>query len=180
MFNGQSALFIARTQKCLQDTLQSFLLPGVHVDDDWSDTKIISARDLPHNKTGSRILKGIIILAVLTVFSSGGYLLYQLFAGEKPSDKNIEISFDIPVGTTPGIPADLVIRITNNNHVGLEYANLSILYPSGTRIGDSPDNDLNSEKKAFSVIGPGQAVEYHTKAIFLGEENTDKEDSRAP
>jgi hypothetical protein len=148
---------------------------GVHVDDDWGDTKIVSARDLPQSKAGAKVLKSIIALAVLTVFSSGGYLLYQLFSGEKPSDKNIEISFDVPVGTTPGIPADLVVRIANKNRVGLEYANLSLLYPSGTRIGDSPNNDLSAEKKSFGVVAPGQIVEYHTKAIFLGEENTDKE-----
>lgn len=147
----------------------------VHVDEDWGDTKIVSARDLPHAKTGTRILKGIIIFAVLTVFSSGGYLLYQLFSGTKPSDKNIEITFDVPIGATPGVPADLVIRINNKNHVGLEYANLSLLYPSGTRIGDSPNNDLSTEKKPFGVIAAGQIVEYKTKAIFLGEENTDKE-----
>lgn len=148
---------------------------SVHVDDDWGDTKIVSARDFSKKKREVNTFKGIIILAVVTVFLSGGYLVYQLFSGVKPSDKHIEITFDIPVGATPGIPADLVVRINNRNTVGLEYANLSLLYPSGTRIGDSPNNDLNSEKKSFGVVGAGQVVEYHTKAIFLGEENTDKE-----
>jgi hypothetical protein len=147
----------------------------VRVDDDWGDTTIVSARDLPQKKTGAKILKGIIIFAVLTVFSSGGYLLYQLYSGEKPSPKNIEITFDVPVGTTPGVPADLVVQITNKNLVALEYANLSLYYPFGTRIGDSPNNDLSSEKKPFGIVLPGQSVEFHTKAIFLGEENTDKE-----
>ncbi len=147
----------------------------VDISEDWGDTRIIASRDIPHKKTGVRILKGIIVFAVVTVLSSGGYLLYQLYSGEKPSDKNIEITFDVPVATTPGIPADIVIHINNKNHVGLEYANLSLLYPSGTRIADSPDNDLSSEKKLFGVIPAEHAVEYHTKAIFLGEENTDKE-----
>lgn len=148
----------------------------IEVASDWGDTKIISARDVPHKKTGIRILKGLVVLAVLSAVSSGGYLLYQLFDPlNKPSEKNILITFDVPVASTPGEPVDLSVRISNHNRVPLEYANLKLVFPSGTRMSDDPDRDFSEEKKIFGSLLPGQTVEFNTTAIFLGEENTDKE-----
>lgn len=148
----------------------------VRVDDDWGDTKIISARDAPQKKTGVNILKGIVIFAVTVALGSGGYLLYQFFNPcSKPSDKNIQITFDVPVGATPGVPADILVHINNQNCVALDYSNLTVNYPTGTRASDNTDKDLHDNKKVFGAILPGASVEFRTKAIFLGEENTDKE-----
>ena len=113
---------------------------------------------------------------MLTTFTSGGYLLYQIFDPfSKPSDKNIIISFDLPVGITPGVPADITVKVNNQNRIPLEYANLSLIYPSGTRDGGDSNKDLRDQKKVLGEIAAGQEVSFQTKAIFLGEENTDKE-----
>ncbi len=146
----------------------------IDVAHDWGDTTIVHDRE---KRTGGvNILKALVVLAVLVTFGSASFLLYNLFDPfAKPSDKNILITFDVPVGTTPGVPADILVRVSNQNRIALEYGNLTIVYPPGTRKGDTPEKDLRDEKKVLGQIGPGQVVEYHTKAIFLGEENTDKE-----
>lgn len=147
----------------------------IEVASDWGDTKIISPRSMPQ-KTGVRFLKALVVVAVLTAVSSGGYLLYQLFDPlAKPSEKNIQIVFDLPVASTPGAPVDMLVRVTNNNRVPLEYANLKLVFPSGTRSGEDPDKDMGDEKKIFDKLFPNTSVEFRTSAIFLGEANTDKE-----
>ena len=147
----------------------------IEVANNWGDTKIITERDVRPSYV-PKILKSLVFLAVLTTFCSGAYLLYQLYDPfAKPSDKNIQITFDVPVGITPGVPADITLHINNQNRVALEYANLTIIFPSGTRNADNPDKDMHDGKKVLGAIEAGQTVDYHTRAIFLGEENTDKE-----
>lgn len=166
-----------KTEKDSSDRIRHELSPSdVSVENDWGDTEIITNRPARVNTGVTVFLKGLVVLAVLTSFVSGGYLLYQYFDPlGKPSDKNIIITFETPVGVTPGIAADLTVHVSNQNRVGLEYANLSVLYPSGTRSADNPDKDLRDPKKLLGEIAPGETADFKTRAIFLGEENTEKE-----
>lgn len=156
----------------------------LEVASDWGDTKIASIRPLPRERpVSSSLLKGLVITAVLTAVLSGGFFLYQLFDPfATPSLKHIDITIDAPIGASPGVPIDLHVRVTNQNRVPLEYANMSIVYPSGTRAPDASDSlaapaskDLRDEKKVLGKIEVGQSVEYYTSAILLGEESTEKE-----
>lgn len=149
----------------------------IDVANDWNDTETV----IVHEKQPKRLIsiflvKIFVILAIVFVAGSAAYLLYQYFDPlRKPSDKNIYIAFDMPVGVTPGVPVDVVVRVANQNRVAIEYANLSLVFPSGTRAGGDPNKDVREEKKIFGSIAPGEVKEYHTKEIFLGEENSDKE-----
>ncbi|OGZ11676.1 MAG: hypothetical protein A2942_00720 [Candidatus Lloydbacteria bacterium RIFCSPLOWO2_01_FULL_50_20] len=148
----------------------------IELEKNWKDTTII--KDPSVLRTGPKVgvLKILVILSIVTVLLSGGYLVYKYFDPlANPSEKNISITFDVPPGATPGIPADIVVHVVNKNRVPLESAGLSIVYPSGTRSADSPDQDLRDEKKSFGTIRAGEAVNYRTKAIFLGEEKNEKE-----
>ncbi len=164
--------------KSLEREHEAKLSPSsLEVANNWEDTKIVKDKNkMNMNIAQVGILKMFVVLAALTALGSGGYLLYEYvdpFAN--PSEKNIEIAFDVPVGVTPGIPVDLTIHITNKNRVGLGLADLLLTYPKGTRSSESPDQDLRDEKKSFGTIAPGEVVLYRTKAIFLGEENMEKE-----
>jgi len=149
----------------------------IEVANNWNDTEIVSVREkAPKKPISIFLVKIFVILAIVSVIGSGGYLLYQYFDPlGRPSDKNIQIAFDVPVGAKPGVPVDVIIRVANQNRVALEYANLSLVLPSGTRSGDDLNKDVREEKKLFGSIAPGEVKEYRTKQIFLGEENTDKE-----
>ncbi len=143
---------------------------------DWGDTEIVTERGVRKSVWGVKFLKTLIIVAILTAFGSAGYLLYEFFDPfSKPSDKNIQVSFDLPVGISPGTPADIVVRVSNQNRTGIEYANLTIVYPSGTKSPDDSSRALRDERKLLGEIPAGRSVEFHTRAIFLGEENIDRE-----
>ncbi len=162
----------------LTDDKRAELSPSqVNVGNDWEDTEIITEHVArKKSKWEKNILRGMVMLAIFSALGSGAYLLYQYFDPlGKPSDKNIVITFDTPVGVSPGVPADIAVHIVNHNRVALEYANIALLYPLGTRVGDNPDKDLNDEKKVLGVVQPGEEVVYRTKAVFLGEENEEKE-----
>lgn len=146
----------------------------IEVASDWGDTTIVTGRK-EKKKYGAVILKAVVVVAILSTVASGGYLVYQMLTGIKPSDKNIVISFDVPVGITPGTPADITIKVANQNQVALEFSNLTVVYPLGTRDGNDANKDLRDQKKVLGDIPAGGEVEFHTKAIFLGEENSDKE-----
>lgn len=165
-------------EKHATESRRPILSPSqVDVENDWGDTDIVTDRKVRPPKPWSvGLLKSLVVFAVLTAFGSGGYLLYQYYDPlGKPSDKNIIITFEVPVGVNPGVPADVIVHVANQNRVALEYANLSILYPSGTRAGDNSDKDLNTQKQSLGVIGAGETKEYRTQAIFLGEESEEKE-----
>lgn len=143
---------------------------------DWGDTEIVTEREAKKSQFGVKTLKTLVVLAIVTAFGSAGYLLYQFFDPfSKPSDKNIQITFDLPVGISPGTPADIVVRVSNQNRTGIEYANLTIIYPSGTKSPDDSSRALRDERKLLGEIPAGRSVEFHTRAIFLGEENIDRE-----
>ncbi|MEK7118364.1 MAG: hypothetical protein AAB869_02025 [Patescibacteria group bacterium] len=161
----------------LEEDREGGLSPSdIDVANNWGDTTIVKNRNTKSAAKRVGMLKILVVLAVVTAFFSAGYLLYEYFDPlANPSEKNIEIVFDVPLGATPGIPADIVLNIMNKNRVPLEYANLLITYPAGTRSGQSPDQDLRSEKKLFGTVLSGEVVVYRTKAVFLGEENAEKE-----
>lgn len=144
---------------------------------DWGDTTMAPPSRTPRKRSISTgVLKGLVIFAVLTAFASGGFFLYQLFNPfATPSVEHIRIEIDAPVGASPGVPVDFLVTVKNENRVPVEYANLSIIYPSGSRESDSPEKTLRDEKKVLGILEAGQSVEYRAKAILLGEENTEKE-----
>ena len=101
-----------RTDGAKEGIHQTQLTPtDIDVANNWEDTTIVTERAVKKNG-GMKILKLLVVLAILTTFASGGYLLIQLLDPfSKPSDKNILISFDVPIGVTPGIPAEIVVRV---------------------------------------------------------------------
>ena len=139
---------------------QTELTPtDIDVANNWGDTTIVTERTMKKSNS-MNILKSLVILAVCTALASGGYLLYQLLDPfSKPSDKNIQITFDVPAGVTPGIPADITVKISNQNRFALEYANLILIYPSGTRRSGDANKDLHDEKKVLGNIAAGEAAD---------------------
>lgn len=156
------------------DFRQDLTPNDIEVASDWGDTTIVTERKV-QKSYGALFLKVLVVVAISTTVASGGYLLFQMITGIKPSDKNILITFDVPVGITPGTPADISVKVSNQNQVPLEYSNLTVVYPAGTRDGADASRDMREQKKVLGDIPPGGEAEFHTKAIFLGEENSDKE-----
>ncbi len=141
---------------------------------DWGDH--ISERTFLRRSQGIRILKWTVGIAVLAMLGSIGYLLYSLYDPfAKPSDKNITFSLDFPVSLSSGSTADLKLTVANANKTPLEYANLTVFYPQGTKAGDDSQRDFLKDQKDLGGVKAQSSAEYNSRLLILGEENKDKE-----
>jgi len=146
----------------------------IDVKHDWGDN--VHDRAAARRSRGVQILKWVVGGAVLVMVASLGYLLYSLYDPfSKPSDKNITFALDLPVALSSGAVADMHLIVKNDNKTGLDYANLTVFYPQGTKYSDNPDRDFLKDQKQFGAIAPGGSAEYDSKLLVFGEENKDKE-----
>jgi len=147
----------------------------IDVESDWRGTEIDGSHEKRIYAWTTGLAKKLLFVALLAIFGSGSYLLYQYFDPlEQPSDKNIVVTIDTPVAVTPGVPQEIVIQVTNNNRVPLDYANLTVIFPQGSRDSGDASKDLREQQKVLGIIQPGETVEYKTRTIFLGEEGEEK------
>lgn len=113
---------------------------------------------------------------ILMFASSIGFLLYKVLddPSARPSDKNVGLNIDGPVSVAAGEPVEFTVTVVNKNKVALAYATLVITYPDGSRSPADITKILQEEKKILGEIRAGENGVYKTKAIFLGEEKTEK------
>jgi len=162
------------------ETPEAPRLPGelsasdISVKNDWEDTTI---QHLEAGKEGHpKLLKILIGTALATALFAILFIVYQFFNPfAKPSDKNILIDFEVPVGATPGVATDVLVTVTNQNKVPLQGTTMTLNFPDGTRDALDTTKELREVKNDLGAIAPGAVTQFRTQAIFLGEENTDKE-----
>jgi len=113
---------------------------------------------------------------ILMFVSSIGFLLYKVLDNpmSHTSEKNVGLNIDGPVSVAAGEPVEFTVTVTNKNKVALAYATLVITYPDGARSPADITKPLRQEKKILGEIPGGGDGIYKTKAIFLGEEKTEK------
>lgn len=146
--------------------------------ENWSDniTSVAEVRRQAKAGSGARLVRTLLIFAILAIVGSGSFLMYKLFDPfARPSDKNISIVPEFPVAISSGETASLDLVIENHNRAALESVVVTYLYPSGTKSADEPLQDLREEKRTVGTIAGGARTTVEASAIFLGTENTDKE-----
>ena len=107
----------------------------------------------------------VFFLAALAFF---GY--YFTFGGGalSASPNNIGIVVSGPVQVASGEPTQLQITVTNRNRVPLQYADLVITYPSGTRSPVDLSTDLASQRISLGTIESGGQRQGTVSAVFAG------------
>lgn len=85
------------------------------------------------------------------------------------SPNNIKIDVLGPGGVKAGEVTSLEVAITNNNRTTLEFADLLIQYPKGTRNPDDKLTSLQHGRIAFGDIKPGETVRRTIRTILYGE-----------
>jgi hypothetical protein len=114
------------------------------------------------------------LIAIIT-FTIGavGFLAYYFTIGGGASSAtsgNISISISGPTRVSGGEPTTLQITISNQNKVGLELADLVILYPPGTRMSPNIPTDIPSQRISIGSIASGGVVNVPIRAVFAGAE----------
>lgn len=124
-----------------------------------------------------KFLRAFAIVAITSAIGAIGYFAYQfLDPSGRPSQENIILALDMPVGANPGEPVDITVHVTNKNNVALDAADVLLQFPAGTYMqkeeGIVPVHEL---KTSLGMITAGQTADYAIKAYILGEEQQLKE-----
>ncbi len=91
------------------------------------------------------------------------------------SDKNIEIAVKGPVSLKAGDELDLQIALTNKNPVAIDQAELSVVWPDGSRDPDNTAKQFTYTNQKIGVIKSGETVNVVARAIVFGKENDELE-----
>lgn len=124
-----------------------------------------------------KLLRAFAIVAITSAIGAIAYFAYQfLDPSGRPSQENIVLTLDMPVGANPGEPVDIAVHVTNKNNVALDAADVLLQFPAGSyALKDEDIMPLHEVKTSLGMITAGQTAEYKIKAYILGEEQQLKE-----
>ncbi len=158
------------------DAKRAKLSPSdVEVQNDWiEETPQYQKAKQP---IGISFLKGIIMLMVVAATGVLAFLGYKFMnPSAQPSSALIQFVYDIPVSVPSGVEVPVRVRVLNQNPVGMEYANVTVRYPKGTkRVQTDGLTDVSEDSATLGAIAQGAYVEYELPVLFFGEENVDQE-----
>ncbi|MDD9868231.1 MAG: hypothetical protein OXU73_02790 [Candidatus Campbellbacteria bacterium] len=132
------------------------------------------------NKKGSLINRYGRFLPMLFMLTFGFFLaalvFYFLFSGRQNiSSENIEIEIRGPVFVTSGGETPINISITNDNSIPIEFADLVINYPSGTKSSKDNTTLLTRERKGLGSIEPEETKTAVINPIIYGSAGSSQE-----
>jgi len=150
------------------------------VKDDWDEEEVEVEEDsspqlltsMPKENKKMGPIGYLFILS--TVFLIGSVLFAMLsFFGGKIGISKEEISIDVtaPITISSGEELKLDIVISNNNQVNLEFAELIVEYPAGTRSAEDITLPLTRTRNSVGPINTGDIVKHLETARIFGEEN---------
>lgn len=90
------------------------------------------------------------------------------------SAENIDIEVSGPIAIPGGEELILQISIVNRNPVDIQFADLIIEYPEGTRSSSDLNIELPRIRESLGTIKAGKRVELSTRSVLFGEENSVK------
>lgn len=102
-----------------------------------------------------------------------GFALYTLFIGNNfISPGNIDIQVVAPSLVDGGKETMLQVLISNRNQSELQFADLVIEYPDGTRDAADESKILTHERQSLGTIASGAQLKRTASAIFYGQEGS--------
>jgi len=142
------------------------------VSEDWENpTDGTGEESLPKNTMFKKIFFASFIFFVIAI----GIAVF-LFArgGNVVSSDNVEINILGPVSVAGGDELSLQIAVTNNNNTPLQLTDLVIEYPEGAHDANNVSQELPRYRTSLGVIKSGETVNEIVRAIFFGEEDSEK------
>jgi hypothetical protein len=90
------------------------------------------------------------------------------------SPQNVDISIVGPVSVKAGEEISLQVAITNKNNTSLEYVDLVVTFPVGSRIVSNKVNETQFRKN-LGTVKPNELITETIRAALFGEENAERE-----
>lgn len=88
------------------------------------------------------------------------------------SGENIDIEVTGPIAIPGGEELVLQISVVNRNTVAIQFADLIIEYPDGTRSATDLNLSLPRIRESLGTIKPGKRVDLSARSVLFGEENS--------
>ena len=147
------------------------------VEEKWQTPELdemLKHERIPHKI--SPLMKKVFILALLFFIATVGVAGFVFLGGANfVSSKNVDIGVLGPTTVSAGEVLELGVTISNTNNADLEFANLSIQYPQGSRNPDNTAEPLTYTKDNLGVIGAGAETVRNVRMVLLGPSGEIKE-----
>lgn len=164
--NRRGALSFAKKRRELHEH-------DIDVKENWNagnNVKIIPTRS--KMSFGTKLFITSIIFFVIAV----GISLLIFFNGANiVSSKNVDINITGPVSVESGKEFSFQILIENRNNIALEFADLLIEYPEGTRVAGNIEQELSRTREFLETIKAGEIIKEIKRATLFGQEGSKKE-----
>ncbi len=129
--------------------------------------------DLPLHKSSSSFFRKILIVSLLFFVLSSAIAFFVFFGGFNiVSSNNVDIQVAGPVSVAGGQELPLEVTVQNKNNSDLEYANLTVEYPEGTRNPQDVNTDLTREHQSMGTIAAGRSQKTIVRSLLFGEEDS--------
>jgi len=163
---AENKLFQRGFKETYAPTRPSFYSQDPSVVSEWRRTEVKKKKE---EKTFTVFQKIFFASIVFFVLAAAAAFFLFFSGGNIVSNENVHIDVLGPIAVPGGEALSLQIAVTNNNSTPLEYTDLSITYPEGTRSADGL-TALPRTRKSLNVIKAGETVQEIVRASLYGKE----------
>jgi len=128
----------------------------------------VAPRAIRYTRRALLVLFGIALLFFLAALGVFAWYVFGGF-GTDVRANNIDIEIEGPLAVIGGEAAELQIIVTNRNKAPLQYADLIVSYPKGTRSVTDLSTDLPSQRISLGTIDPGATRQGTVSSVLIGE-----------
>lgn len=120
-------------------------------------------------------LLSLLFFSIVFFVGAIGFAFYLGMEGTNTvSPDNVDILISGPVSVKAGEDFNLPIVITNKNNLALEYVDLIVTFPGGSKIYTNKSNE-SQYRKNLGTIKSNEAVSETVKTALFGEANSEKQ-----
>ena len=149
-----------------------FSLPHEDVGTDWSKQEEPMSKGI----LNPSFLKKFFIFALAFFLLTLGASAYIIWSGSNVvSADNLEVLLKGPTSIKGGDELNLGIVIANNNSTKLEFVDLIVSFPIGTREAGNLEKEITRYRKNLGTLEKGAVVNESVKAVLFGEAGKDQE-----
>ncbi|MBI3074605.1 MAG: hypothetical protein HYY92_00075, partial [Parcubacteria group bacterium] len=145
---------------------------------DWSEANAAAEEPVAPSEHLARFfsMKRLFIASLIFFGIALLFFLFVVLRGSNiVSSRNVSILVDGPTAVKAGEALSLQIVIENKNNTALEFSDLLIVFPQGTRVAKNLEEELTRFRKSLGTIAPHKTVTETVDAALFGQEGDEKE-----
>ncbi len=143
----------------------------------WASFSKDSLREIRDRETKRMsFVKKIFFISVVFFIAASSVFFFVIISGIRTvSPDNVEILISSPVSIEAGKELQLQVIIENKNDTSLEFTDLIIKYPEGTRAIGDLEKEITRVRKTLGTINAQGIVKVSEEVVLFGSEGERKE-----